>query len=287
MKHIILLTFLSYYSCMNHYENIDLQGHRGCRGLLPENTIPAFLKACELGVNTLELDVVISVDGQVIVSHEPWFNHEISTSPFEVPITKENQKEFKIYDMISPTVQRFDVGMKPHSKFPQQEKIPAVKPLLREVIYAVREAGYDPNYNIEIKRKPQWDEVFHPAGLSFAQLVVKAVKDLEITKKTTIQSFDHESLQFVREMAPEIKTVMLVENDHPMDWHLDKLGFVPYGYSPEFHMVDKAMVDLCHEKGMKIIPWTVNEEKDIIYIADLGVDGIISDYPDRLVKLLR
>lgn len=272
---------------MNDYEKIDLQGHRGCRGLLPENTIPAFLKACELGVNTLEMDVVISVDGQVIVSHEPFFNHEISTSPFEIPITAENEMEFKIYDMVTPTVQRFDVGLKPHPRFPDQEKIPAVKPVLREVVKAVREAGHHPFYNIEIKRRKEWDDVLHPNALSFTKLVLKAVKDLEIADSTTIQCFDHECLQYVRELEPDIKTVLLVEDDHDLEWHLNELGFIPYAYSPEHVLVNQDLVDACHEKGMKIIPWTVNEEQDILRMADLGVDGIISDYPDRLIKLLR
>ena len=272
---------------MNDYEKIDLQGHRGCRGLLPENTIPAFLKACELGVNTLEMDVVISVDGQVIVSHEPFFNDEISTSPFEVPITEENEMEFKIYDMITPTVQRFDVGLKPHPRFPEQEKIPAVKPVLREVVDAIRAAGYHPFYNIEIKRKKEWDDILHPNALSFTKLVLKAVKDLGIADSTTIQCFDHECLQFVKDLEPDIKTVLLVEDDHDLDWHLKELGFIPYAYSPEHVLVNQDLVDACHEKGMKIIPWTVNEEQDILRMADLGVDGIISDYPDRLIKLLR
>ena len=287
MKPILFFFILSFYSCMNNYDKIDLQGHRGSRGLLPENTVPGFLKACELGVNTIELDVVISVDGQVVVSHEAFFNHEISTSPFEVPITAENEKEFRIYDMITPTVQRFDVGMRVHPRFPDQKKIPATKPLLREVVNAVKGSGYDPYYNIEIKRTPEGDGIYHPNAITFANVVLKAVKDLEISDKTTIQCFDHEVLQYVHSMEPELRTVMLVEDDNALEWHLEKLGYIPYGYSPDFHLVDDALIEACHQKDMKIIPWTVNEEVDIIRIAKMGVDGIISDYPDRLVKLLR
>lgn len=281
-----LFVFMTVTSCMNE-SNLDIQGHRGCRGLMPENTIEGFLKACELGVNTLEMDVVVSIDGQVVVSHEPFFNHEITTSPFEIPITVANEKEFNIYQMTTPTVQKFDVGSKVHPRFPNQAKFKAYKPILSEVVNAVKSAGYNPHYNIEIKRTVDGDGIFHPDALSFTKLVVENVKSLGIAEVTTIQSFDHDCLNYTKMFAKDLKTVILVEDANTLNWHLEKLDHQPFAYSPDFHLVDALLVKACHDKNIKIIPWTVNEVKDIQKMMELGVDGIISDYPDRVIAEVR
>jgi glycerophosphoryl diester phosphodiesterase len=254
---------------------------------MPENTIEAFLKACKLGVTTLEMDVVISADGQVVVSHEPFFNHEISTSYFATPITEENEKKFNIYQMLTSTIQRFDVGIKPHPRFPDQQKIKAHKPLLDEVVDAVKKAGYDPYYNIEIKRVKSQDEIFHPNGFSFTKRVIDKIEGLGIENKTTIQSFDHECLEYSHGLNPAIKTVILVEDDQPLTYHLKQISYTPYAYSPDFHLVTKELIADCHKRSIKVIPWTVNEKADIRKMIELGVDGIISDYPDRVIKIVR
>jgi glycerophosphoryl diester phosphodiesterase len=273
-------------SCKN-YSDLDIQGHRGCRGLFPENTIAGFLEACKLGVSTLEMDVVISADGSVIISHEAFFNHEISTSPFQVPITQENEKEFNIYLMTTPTVKSFDVGLKVHPRFPDQKKIEAYKPTLSEVVKAVKEAGYEPNYNIEIKRSPEGDGIFHPSALSFTSRVVEEIMALGIADKTTVQSFDHECVNLVKVADSNMRTVILVEDENSLEWHLNKLEHVPYAFSPNFKLVDTELIKKCRDKGLKIIPWTVNEVADMKKLLELGVDGIITDYPDRLIKLVK
>ena len=272
------------YGC-NNDNDMDIQGHRGCRGLMPENTIEGFLKACELGVTTLEMDVVISADGQIVVSHEPFFNHEISTSYFATPITEKNEKKFNIYQMLTSTIQRFDVGMKPHPRFPDQKKIKTHKPLLDEVVNAVKKAGFQPFYNIEIKRVKSEDDIFHPNGYSFTKRVIDKIEGLGIENKTIIQSFDHECLEYSHGLNPAIKTVILVEDNNSLEYHLKLISHKPYAYSPDFHLVTKELVDECHKKNIKIIPWTVNEKADIHKMVDFGVDGIISDYPDRVVKI--
>ncbi len=274
-------------SSCNEYKDLDIQGHRGCRGLMPENTIPAFLEACRLGVNTLEMDVVLSADGSVIVSHEAFFNHEISTSPFEVSITAQNEKEFNIYKMITPTVKRFDVGLKSHPRFPDQKKMAVTKPTLAEVVKAVMDAGYDPMYNIEIKRTPDGDDVYHPSGYAFTSKVMEEIAILGISEKTTVQSFDHECVNFAKSIDKNIRTVILVEDKNDIDWHLSKLDHTPYAYSPYFKLVDEELIAKCRTKGMKIIPWTVNEVPDMKFMLNQGVDGIITDYPDRLINLVR
>ena len=138
--------------------NFDVQGHRGCRGLLPENTIPAFIKAIDLGVTTLEMDVVFIKDLQAIVSHEPFFNHEITTKPNGTFITEAEEKSLNIYTMNYDEVAKYDVGMKPHPRFTAQEKIKASKPLLSAVIDSAEAYTKKNNlpaihYNIETKTK--------------------------------------------------------------------------------------------------------------------------------------
>ena len=127
---------------------IDFQGHRGCRGLMPENTIPAFLKALELQVTTLEMDAVITKDGKVIISHEPFFNHEITTKPTGDSVTESEEKSLNIFTMNYDSVVKYDVGLKPHPRFPLQQKIPAIKPLLIDVIDTAE------NYCNKYKRNP-------------------------------------------------------------------------------------------------------------------------------------
>ncbi len=115
-------------------KKFDIDGHRGCRGLMPENTIPAMLKAIDLGVNTLEMDVVITADDKVVVSHEPFFNHEITTLPSGKTFEEKDEKQYNIYRMTYDSVLKYDVGIKPHPRFPLQQKMNVQKPLLSVLI---------------------------------------------------------------------------------------------------------------------------------------------------------
>ncbi len=272
-------------------KRIDVQGHRGCRGLLPENTLPAFMKALELGVTTLELDLVITKDKQVIVSHEPFFNHEISSID-GVRLDKESEKEHNIYQLTREELRRYDVGMMPHKRFPQQQNIPAQKPTLLELAEAVHQYCAEnnrplPYYNVEIKRVPSQDNLYHPSAEEFAELVLDAIYKGKIAGKTFIQSFDPASLEAVRQKDKAIPLVFLIYNEDSSEVNLKRLSFTPEVYSPYYELVDNKMVELCADLGMKLIPWTVNEREDMINLLDLGVDGIISDYPDVLLEVVR
>ncbi len=269
-------------------KEIDVQGHRGCRGLLPENTLIAFEKALDLGVTTLEMDLVISQDKQVVVSHEPFFNHEISTAPDGQSISKEDQHDHNMYKLTYDKIKTYDVGSKPHEKFPDQANQKAAKPLFKDVV-AMAEAHSKrterplPFYNVEIKRVADQDNLFHPGAIEFAELVVKEIQSTGIKERIYIQSFDIESLQESKKIDPEIKLVLLIMNTKSPQKNLEELGFTPEVYSPYYQLVNKNLVTLCKEKGIKLIPWTVNKEKDMLAMLEIGVDGIISDYPDKLL----
>jgi len=268
-------------------KKLDFQGHRGCRGLLPENTIPAFEKALDLGVTTLEMDVVITKDKKVILSHEPWFSHEIALDPNGAPISEEDEKNHRIYGMSYEETQAYDVGMKPHPRFPDQEKIKAEKPLLSDVIafaeaHAKRSSRPLPYYNIETKSLPIGDDLFHPEPEEFVDLLMTVIGGADVSERTFIQSFDVRTLQVTKTKYSKMKLVLLVENTETPEQNLQSLGFTPDIYSPDYALVDDDLISFAKEKGMKIIPWTVNEHEEMNELIDMGVDGLITDYPDRL-----
>jgi len=270
--------------------SIDFQGHRGCRGLLPENTVTGFIHALDLGVTTLEMDAVITADGQVLLSHEPWFSHEICTDPAGKPIDESNQRNHVIYAMTLEEVQSYDCGSSGHPKFSEQKPTPATKPSLAEVIKAAENHVVTtdralPFYNIETKSTPQGDGILHPSPNQFAEILANAVTDLGVQRRTVIQSFDVRTLQYLHENHPEFKLALLVENGFSPAENLDSLGFTPHIYSPDHHLVDGSLVDFCQKANMELIPWTVNEIHDMEVLIEMGVDGLISDYPDRFAEL--
>jgi glycerophosphoryl diester phosphodiesterase len=275
-------------------DSIDVQGHRGARGLLPENTVPSFLRALELGVTTLEMDVVVSADGELVLSHEPWFSSEICSTPNGHQITPDREKEHNIFRLTMEEIAAYDCGSRGNPRFPRQESMAVSKPTLREVIRraeAYREeydlAEFD--YNIETKSRPEWDGVYHPDPDLFAELLHRVVTEEGILARTTLQSFDVRTLQWARENDPSWRLVLLIarDSDIGVDAHLDRLGFNPYAYSPDYRLVDAIMVQRVQELGMKLIPWTVNTSEEMQHLISLGVDGIITDYPDIAIDLVR
>jgi len=277
----IVLTISLISVVMGQSNTIDLQGHRGCRGLMPENTIPAMIKALTIGVTTLEMDVVITKDKQVVLSHEAHMNPEIATSP-------ENSTTSDIYKMDYVEVKKWDVGLKRHQRFPNQMKIPAYKPLLSELIDSVENYIKLNNlpkvrYNIETKIDPKGDGILHPDPTEFVSLVMEVIKKKHIGNRTTIQSFDPRTLRILNDRPEGIRLSFLVEKKQSGEFStwIQRLGFKPDVISPEFSLVTPELIDFFHKQGVRVIVWTVNELPDLFRMAELGVDGIISDYPDR------
>ncbi|HYE56767.1 MAG TPA: glycerophosphodiester phosphodiesterase, partial [Chitinophagaceae bacterium] len=268
-------------------DTFDRQGHRGCRGLMPENTVPAMLSALSLGVTTLEMDVVITKDKQVVLSHEPFFNHEIATKPDGTPVNENEEKSLNIYQMTYDEVKLYDVGLKPHPRFPRQEKRRAVKPLLTELLdsvaqYMMISRRPPPYFNIETKCLPITDNLYHPAPAEFVELLMGVIRLKQVEERVIIQSFDFRTLQYLHQHYPSIKTAMLIEDGdkRSLEQQLKALGFNPTIYSPHYSLVTEALVRKCHDLNIKVIPWTVNDKPTIERLKAMRVDGIISDYPD-------
>lgn len=286
---ILLMNFslVSLAQSSINMEQLDKQGHRGCRGLYPENTIPGFLKAIDLGVTTLEMDLVITKDKKVILSHEPFFNHEITTLPNGEYVSESNERELNIYEMVYSEVKKYDVGQKAHPRFLQQQKIKANKPLLTEVIDSVEMHAKTNNkqplfYNIETKIQLQTDNVYHPEPQEFVDLIMAVILEKKIQNRVIVQSFDSRSLQYLHQKYPSIKTALLVEafDKKSFEKQIEDLGFTPTIYSPAQELVDLNLVQECRSKKIKLIPWTVNDLETIRRFVALGVDGIITDYPN-------
>ncbi|MBC6988711.1 glycerophosphodiester phosphodiesterase family protein [Hymenobacter sp. BT491] len=264
---------------------LDLQGHRGCRGLMPENTIPAMRKALDLGVRTLEMDIAISQDKQPLLSHDPYMNADFVRTPAGRPIPKTDEQHYRLYAMPYAEIRRFDVGSQGNPKFPRQQKLRTYKPLLAEVIdsaeaYAHLKKRPAPYYNIETKVTPAGDGVLHPAPTEFVKLVLAVVVAKGVQNRVIIQSFDPRTLEVVHRLYPAMQTALLVENLYGLEHNLKGLSFKPAIYSPAYQLVTAGLVQDCHARGIKVIPWTVNSADIFAQLVQQRVDGIITDYPD-------
>lgn len=298
MKNIFFVYVLIFIISCNHSKQMqkvsadapagfDKEGHRGCRGLMPENTIPAMLHALDLDVTTLEMDAVITKDNKVILSHEPFFNHEITTKPDGSFINQEDEKNYNIYRMTYAETQQYDVGLKPNSRFTKQKKLAAHKPLLSDLLdsvqqYMMKSKRPYPDFNIETKTNPSTDNIFHPAPAEFVELLMSVIKEKNAEEHVIIQSFDFRTLKYLHEHYPAIRTAMLIESfdKRGLDEQIKDLGFIPTIYSPAYELVNDELIKKCHEQKIKVIPWTVNDKTKIEQLKKAGVDGIISDYPD-------
>lgn len=265
---------------------IDIQGHRGCRGLLPENTIPAFLKAIELGVHTLELDVAISKDNIVVVSHEPFMSRTICLDIQGNDIPKSEDKNYNLYQMSFESIKQFDSGLKLHPRFPKQEKVKTYKPSLVEVIQESQRKNPTIKFNIEIKAKPKYDTIFVPKPKEFVHLVLEVINENDVFYQTNLQSFDLRILEEIKMQSPKMKVAILVDKNENTIKKLNRLSFKPEIISPYFKLIDNDMIAYFQSKGYKIIPWTVNKKEDLKKMIQFKVDGIITDYPNKLIKIL-
>lgn len=266
------------------------QGHRGCRGYLPENTIPAFEKALDLGV-VLEMDVCISKDEQVVVSHEPYMNALFSSYPDGRAVKKEEEKSLNLYQMTYAQIRSFDVGKRGNTNFPKQVPIETYKPLLKEVLTLAeayrKKTGKPVYYNIEIKSDSAEYGISQPLEVKkFTDLVYSQIISLVNPVFVTIQSFDFKVIKHLhQEMAKgnyqKCSISALVSRKSPQQV-VKELGFTPDIYSSSFTSLSKETVNSAQQLGMKVIPWTVNDEASIQRLIAWGVDGIITDYPPSI-----
>jgi len=290
----------------------DLQGHRGARGLVAENTLAGFAEALQIGVTTLESDLGVTKDGVLVHAHDRVLNPDIVRGPdgswLSAPTAAINA-------LTLAELKRFDVGrLNPSSKYAQQfsgqravdgERIPT----FAEVADLVAKSGKPVRFNLETKLSPDKPDETVDAD-TFARLVVEAVRAAGLALRVTIQSFDWRTLLAAKKLAPEIETVCLTYKTtledrveagsrRPSVWlaGLDPRDFggsIPRlvattgcgTWSPYFRELDAAAVAEAHAAGLKVVPWTINDSADMARIIDMKVDGLITDYPDRARKVM-
>ncbi len=278
--------FLLLMNC-NTTHQIDIQGHRGCRGLMPENTLPAFGRAIDLGVHTLELDLAISKDRKIVVSHEPYINRLFCLDTLGNEIAPGVDKTYNLFKMTYQEIKVFDCGTKKFYRFPEQQKIKTYKPLLSEVFKLVKDENSKVKFNIEIKADPKYDDIYTPKPEEFVRLVLELIKEYDVFELTNLQSFDLRILEEIKRQSPKMKVALLVDEHEVIEDKLSRLSYLPEIISPYFKLLDEALVKDYRAEGFKIIPWTINEVEDMQLMINYKVDGIITDYPDRLIELLK
>ncbi len=286
----------------------DLQGHRGTRGLAPENTLPAFAAALSIGVTTLELDTGITRDGVVVISHEPWPHPDTARGPDGFWLTQHGPA---IHTLTYAELLQFDVGrLNPASpygrRYPEQKPVDGTRiPRLADLFALVRKAGNETvRFNIETKIDPRTPQDTLPPE-AFARAVLGAIREAGMQSRVAIQSFDWRTLQIVQREAPGIPTAYLsaqqpwLDNigagnpagsiwtagvQHAQHGSVAKMVKAAGGavWSPYFNDVDATKIAEAHALGLMVVVWTVNSAKDVARMFDLGVDGIISDRPDRV-----
>lgn len=286
----IVLVFST--ACMQYRNSEpDVHGHRGCRGLEPENTIPAFIRGAEEDCDWLELDVVLTGDGHVLVSHEPWMDHRICLTPAGDVIPVEHERELNIFHMRLEEVQAYDCGSREHPDFPDQHHEVLFKPTLAQVVEEIDDLTMTngsnvAGYNIEIKSDPAWYGVYQPEPAVLVRTVLATIDSLGIGDRCMVQSFDTAILEAMHEAGPWIRLALLVDNADGLEVNLRRLTFKPDIYSPFYKLADDKLVSDLWERDIELAVWTVNETPEIERMVRLGVDAIISDYPDRVRKAI-
>lgn len=266
-------------------------GHRGTRGLMPENTIPAMNVGLAEGANTVEMDLHITKDGKVVVYHDESFNPDYTLMPDGSEIPVKERKKYTFYQMNYDEIRKFDIGTKPYPAYPQQKRMKSYAPLIGEMIdsvdrFAKAKKLPPPIYLIEVKSTEKTDGFDQPAPEEYMKIVMKVLDTKKLGDRMIIQSFDMRPLQVVHRTHPKVALGYLTgDKAATFEGDVEKLGFNPTFYNPHYKLVTADMVKKCHDKGILITPWTVNTVAEMKAIKALGVDGIITDYPNYFKEI--
>ena len=277
----------------------DVQGHRGARGLVPENTLPAFERALQLRVDTLELDLHFTRDQQVVVIHDPTLTAgKCRRAAADVP-----DLPAAIAGLTLKDLKRGYVCDGKQQEFPRQD--PAFRgeiaggdytvPTLQAVFDLVAAFGRAADaayarrvrFNAETKRVPFDPQHIGDDGEAFERAIARLIEQNGLVGRVTIQSFDHRSTLRVNQLNPAIETVVLTSTGNPVRPDLLAKEARAAGWSPTFRFLDRDLVERAHRGGVRVIPWTVNDEPSMRALIQMGVDGIITDVPDVLITLLQ
>ena len=262
-------------------DRVEIFGHRGCRGILPENTILGFNKALELGADGIEWDVIVNKDNQLIISHEPYPDASYCLDSSGNEITKKTEKEVNFHELSTAEIQSFDCGSKGNSKFPDQEKIKSIKPTVQD---AFREINLSSKTILfEIKSETKDYGISQPYPKEYAEIIVKEISSFASKEQIIFMSFDAEILNELHQSLPNFRFVYLTYLPlKSINSFVDEVKFKPYALGMYHHTIKKRDVKKANENGIKIFAWTVNEVKQYEKLVRYGVSGIITDYPNKI-----
>jgi len=266
-------------------------GHRGCRGILPENTITGFIEAIKLGVHAIELDVVVSGDNKIVVSHEPFMSRTTCLLPCGNEIPEEQDQKINLFNLTYKEIKEYDCGLKKHPKFPEQQDLASYKPLLTDVVASCEKFTSQQNikpisYIIEIKSKPLFYNIFYPNPREYVSLLLDELKLFPFRDRLVLKSFDISILNEINRQSPLTKTSLLINRDELIEEKLGQLLFKPEIIGPYFQLLSDNIIDMCKRDNFLLFPWTINETSDMKKVIDFGIDGFITDYPNRLLSIL-
>lgn len=280
--------------------SFDLQGHRGARGLKPENTLPSFEVALDLGVTSIETDLHLTRDGHVLVIHDPEISARLCTPRPPMPLLVSDLTLGQLRDFRAdrnPDPVRFptqDASVTPRAaRFARRHGIdPYTPPTLAELFAFAAEFSHPVRFDLELKRVPGRPRLMGDGfdgtrpGL-LERRVVEVVRAAGLLERTSVRSFDHRSLPAIQSLEPRLPTAVLIAGTAPIAPARLARDAGACVYCPEADFLDEGQVRQCHAEGIRVVPWTVNNPDDWPRLLDWGVDGITTDYPDRLAEVLR
>lgn len=285
-RSILLFSALLIGSGSFAQQDTIMYAHRGFRGLMPENTIPAMINALHQGADILEMDIAFSSDKQAIVSHDPWMDHLITLDPDGKDIAP--GKSLPFLKLTYEEIRKYDAGSKQHKDFTRQQNFRTYIPRLADLIDSVERHVKlhnltKPWYSIETKTSKKRDHVVQPAPEEFVKLLMAVIVSKGVEDRVIIQSFDERTLEIVNRDFPEVQTMINV-NKGTLEENMARFTFQPDFYAPVPALIDAALVAKCKNLGIKLICGNVNDKKEIDRILSLGVNAYCTDYPYFALK---
>lgn len=263
---------------------VEYFGHRGCRGILPENTIIGFNKALELGADGIEWDVIVNKDNELIISHEPYADAQYCLDPSGESFSKKKEKGFNFHKMTTEEIQAFDCGSNGNSKFPEQQKVQSIKPTVQEAFKKVNIK--DKAILFEIKSEEKDYGTFQPLPKEYAKIIATEIENYAYKSNIIFMCFDANLLNELHKVLPDYRYVYLTYVPlKSIKSFLNDIDFVPYALGMYHVTITKKDVKKSNQAGVKVFAWTVNSEKHCEKLIRYGVEGIITDYPDRIKRL--
>ena len=270
-------------------QKLEIQGHRGARWMRPENTLPAFQYALENGVSTLELDMHVTEDNVIVVTHDPYINENVCLDPNGQRI----HDKILVKNLTLKELRKYDCGSLVNPLFPAQTPVPKTSMPTLEEVFGLVENSKLPNaktikFNIETKSEEAHPE-FTPAPEPFVRMVLATVKKHKMLNRVELQSFDYRTLKIAKQLEPKLKLSLLIENRPKEENGLIQL-VQQYGVqilSPNYEWLTEQDVQDMHKIRVKVLPWTPNTREDWRKLIGMGVDGIITDNPKALIDFVK